>query len=41
MASFGYIHRLKVKAHYPGVPTDLVEMLSHPIRRRGSGHRPQ
>ena len=29
--SFGYIHRLKVKEHYPGVPTDLAEMLSHPI----------
>ena len=28
---FGYIHRLKVKEHYPGVPTDLAEMLSHPI----------
>ena len=31
MPSFGYIHRLKVKEHYPGVPTDLAEMLSHPI----------
>ena len=31
MPSFGYIHRFKVKEHYPGVPTDLVEMLSHPI----------
>ena len=31
MPSFGFIHRLKVKEHYPGVPTDLVEMLSHPI----------
>ena len=31
MPSFGNIHRLKVKEHYPGVPTDLVEMLSHPI----------
>ena len=31
MPGFGYIHRLKVKEHYPGVPTDLVEMLSHPI----------
>ena len=29
--SFGYIHRLKVKEHYPGVPTDLAEMLSHLI----------
>ena len=29
--SFGYIHRLKVKEHYPGIPTDLVETLSHPI----------
>ena len=31
MPSFGYIHRLKVKEHYPGVPSDLAEMLSHPI----------
>ena len=31
MPSFGYIHRLKVKEHYPGVPTDLVEVLGHPI----------
>ena len=31
MPSFGYIHRLKVKERYPGVPTDLAEMLSHPI----------
>ena len=31
MPSFGYIHRLKVKEQYPGVSTDLVEMLSHPI----------
>ena len=31
MPGFGYIHRLKVKERYPGVPTDLVEMLSHPI----------
>ena len=31
MPGFGYIHRLKVKQYYPGVPTDLVEMLSHPI----------
>ena len=31
MPSFGYIHSLKVKEHYPGVPTDLAEMLSHPI----------
>ena len=31
MPGFGYIHRLKVKEQYPGVPTDLVEMLSHPI----------
>ena len=29
--SFGYIHRLKVKEHYPGVPSDVPEMLSHPI----------
>ena len=31
MPSFGYIHRLKVKEHYPGIPTDLIETLSHPI----------
>ena len=31
MPSFGYIHRLKVKECYPRVPTDLAEMLSHPI----------
>ena len=31
MPGFGYIHRLKVKECYPGVPTDLCEMLSHPI----------
>ena len=28
---FGYIHRLKVKEQYPGVPSDVAEMLSHPI----------
>ena len=31
MPSFGYIHRLKVKEHYHGVPPDMDEMLSHPI----------
>ena len=31
MPGFGYIHRLKVKEHYPGVPTDLVKTFSHPI----------
>ena len=31
MPGFGYIHRLKVKEQYPGVPTDLVKTLSHPI----------
>ena len=31
MPSFGYIHRLKVKECYPGVPTDLVKTFSHPI----------
>ena len=31
MPSFGYIHRLKVKEHYPGVPTDLVKTFSHSI----------
>ena len=29
--SFSYIHRLKVKEHYPGVLSDVAEMLSHPI----------
>ena len=29
--SFSYIHWLKVKERYPGVPSDIVEMLSHPI----------
>ena len=28
--SFSYIHRLKVKERYPGVPSDVAEMLSHP-----------
>ena len=28
---FGYIHRLKVKECYPGVPSDVAEMMSHPI----------
>ena len=31
MPGFCYIHRLKVKEHYPGVPTDLVKTFSHPI----------
>ena len=30
--SFSYIHRLKVKECYPGVPSDVAEMLSHPIK---------
>ena len=34
MLSFGYIHRLKVKEHYPGVPTDLVEMLATLLKER-------
>ena len=28
---FSYIHQLKVKECYPGVPSDLAEMMSHPI----------
>ena len=28
---FRYIHRLKVKECYLGVPSDVAEMLSHPI----------
>ena len=31
ISSFSYIHWLKVKEHYPGVPSDVAEMLSHPI----------
>ena len=31
IAGFRYIHRLKVKEWYPGVPSDVAEMLSHPI----------
>ena len=30
---FRYIHRLKVKERYPGVPSNVAEMLSHPIER--------
>ena len=29
--SFRYIHRLKAKGCYPGVPSNVPEMLSHPI----------
>ena len=29
--SFSYIQRLKFKEHYPRVPSDVAEMLSHPI----------
>ena len=28
---FRYIHNLKVKERYPGVPSDVAEMLSHPV----------
>ena len=28
---FRYIHRFKVTEHYPGVPSNVAEMLSHPI----------
>ena len=28
---FSYIHRFKVKEQYPGVPSNVAEMLSHPI----------
>ena len=31
MPGFDYIHRLKVKEHYPGIPTDLAKTFSHPI----------
>ena len=40
MPSFGYIHRLKAKECYPGVPSDVAEMFESPYRRRGSGHKP-
>ena len=30
MPGFQYIHRLEVKDRYQGIPTDVVEMLSHP-----------
>ena len=33
MPGFGYIHRLKVKECYPGVPSDQAEMLSHPTEK--------
>ena len=32
MPSFGYIHRLKVKERYPGIPTDLAKAFSHPVK---------
>ena len=31
MPSFGYIHRLKVKERYPGIPTDLAKTFSNPV----------
>ena len=31
MPGFSYIHQLKVKERYPGVLSDVVEMLSHPM----------
>ena len=31
MPGFGYIHRLKVKERYPGIPTDLAKTFSHHI----------
>ena len=31
MPGFSYIHRLKVKEHYPGIPSDVSERLSYPI----------
>ena len=30
MPGFSYIHRLKVKERYPGIPTDLAKTFSHP-----------
>ena len=37
MPGFGYIHRLKVKERYPGVPTDLVKRFSHPVEGEVQG----
>ena len=31
MPGFSYIHRLKGKERYPGIPTDLAKTFSHPI----------
>ena len=31
MPGFHYIHRVKVKEQYPGVPSDVAEMLSWPV----------
>ena len=31
MPGFDYIHRLKVKERYPGIPTNLAKTFSHPI----------
>ena len=39
MPGFGYIHRLKVKECYPGIPTDLVKNIQSPYRRRSSGYK--
>ena len=30
MPGFQYIHRLKVRDHYPRIPTDIAEVLSQP-----------
>ena len=30
MPGFWYIHQLKVRDHYPGIPTDIAEVLSQP-----------
>ena len=39
MPGFGYIHRLKVKEHYPGVPSDVAKNVEPSYRRRGPGHK--
>ena len=31
MPGFQYIHRLKVKDRYPGIPSKVAEMLSPPV----------
>ena len=39
MPGFDYIHRLKVKERYPGIPTDLAKTFSHPAEGEVRGVR--